>query len=179
MIIHPEQLPVYAYPLLNAKDKDFIDLKKRLEDIQKARLSFSQTDIAEINKFAITNEENEKDEFKNKIFSIYTKADELSYVFIYCHSELKTITNSVKQETADKLQKYTELFKDLDIIKDLLETIRLQRYNKTYYETMLQRVISPYNQSMLDLIRFTQQTTNAFSNQEPDPFAFLTKEKDW
>ena len=170
MIIDSSELPLYAHAVSFIRENDLERVKNKIEEIKQARFYLSLESVQEIKKkikIEILSEDDQKlNEFRKKIFLIHTNHEELAFVFSYCLTELKVISGSNEQ-----LNKYVNLFSDLEKAKDLLDNISKNPYNKSHYSTKLLRLISPYRQEMNELIKITQNITKVFSS-EPDGESF-------
>ena len=170
------ELPRYASPLSFVNEKDRIRVRENVKQIAELRDNFDREDVLKLQKFitseSLTEEEAKLNEFRKKIYNINTDTTDLSYVFLFCQAELSTVLVSMNDSfLKDKLKNYLGKFKDLDRLKDILDILITKPYNAGYFKLMLQRLTSPYKQSMCEFIKLTQLVTKVFSaNREEDIF---------
>jgi len=158
------ELPCYAHPISFFREDDRKRLDIALEDMKVKRFNLTFCDLDKLRqkvKVEVLAEEDQKlFDFRKKIFKINTSDEDLAYVFFFSLCQLKQLA-SISDEK--NLKAYTECFNDLDRLKDILDIISERPYNANYYRAMLQRLTSPYSEEMIELIKFTQDVTKAFS----------------
>jgi len=170
------ELPRYSSPLSFVNEKDRIRVRENVKQINELRDQFDKDDILKLQKYisteSFTEEEQKLNEFRKKIYNINTDTTDLSYVFLFCQSELSTVLVSMRDSfLKDKLKEYLGKFKDLERLRDILDILIQKPYNAGIYKEMRDRLTSPYKQSMVEFIRFAQLVTKVFSaNREEDIF---------